>query len=324
MIVVTGGAGFIGSAFVWALNKKKITDILIVDSLGEGDKWKNLRALRFADYLEKEDFLEQVIQNNLQYEIEAIVHLGACSDTTEQDASYLIWNNYEYTKHIASFAINSGIRFVYASSAATYGDGAEGYVDDEKQLDKLRPLNMYGYSKQLFDQWAYRRGYLDKIAGLKFFNVFGPNEYHKGEMRSVVLRAFEQIRDSGTVKLFKSYKKEYKNGEQKRDFIYVKDAVDIIMYFLDNPKVNGIYNVGAGKAETWNSLAKAVFSAYGKKPLIKYIDMPKDLRPRYQYFTEADMKKLRKAGYKKKMTSLEDAISDYVKSYLINDEFLSV
>ena len=322
MIIVTGGAGFIGSALITALNKRQITDILVVDELGTDQKWKNLRNLSFTDYVEKDDFFEMVIEDKLDSSIDAVFHLGACSDTTETNASYLIKNNYEYSKLLAQWATADNIRFIYASSAATYGDGSAGFSDDQEKIEILKPLNMYGYSKHLFDLWARRTGLLKKIVGLKYFNVFGPNEYHKADMRSFCIKAFEQITSTGKIRLFKSYKPEYADGEQKRDFIYVKDAVDMTLFFYDNPQTNGLYNIGSGKARTWNDLVKAVFAAMGKEPNIEYIEMPESIRNQYQYFTEADITKLQKAGYKKEITPLEDAIKDYVQSYLQTDEYL--
>jgi ADP-L-glycero-D-manno-heptose 6-epimerase len=323
MIIVTGGAGFIGSALIAALNKRQIADILVVDQLASDEKWKNLRNLSFADYVEKDDFLEMVLENKISPPIEAVFHLGACTSTTETNASYLIKNNYEYTKLLAQWATDADVRFIYASSAATYGNGSAGFSDDEGQIDKLRPLNMYGYSKQLFDLWARRTDLLKKIVGLKYFNVFGPNEYHKGDMRSFVPKAFEQINAKGKVGLFKSYKPEFKDGEQKRDFIYVKDAADMTLFFLDNPQLTGLFNIGTGIARTWNDLTKTVFAAVGKEPKIEYIEMPESIRSQYQYFTEADITKLRKAGYNKEITSLEDAIKDYVQNYLQKNGYLT-
>lgn len=323
MIVVTGGAGFIGSALIAALNKRRITDILVVDHLGADQKWKNLRNLSFADYVEKDDFLEMVVEDKVPGHIEAVFHLGACTDTTETDASYLIKNNYEYSKLLAQWATAHRIHFIYASSAATYGDGSSGFSDDEEKIETLKPLNMYGYSKQLFDLWARRTGLLKKIVGLKYFNVFGPNEYHKANMRSFILKAFEQISATGKVRLFKSYKGEYADGEQVRDFIYVKDTVDMTLFFLDDPKINGLFNIGSGVARSWNDLVKAVFAAMGKKPNIEYIDMPESIRNQYQYYTCADITKLRKAGYEKQITSLEAAIKDYVQNYLKKDMYLT-
>ena len=323
MIIVTGGAGFIGSALIAALNKRGISDILVVDQLACDQKWKNLRNLSFADYVEKDDFLEMVLGDEIDGSVEAVFHLGACSSTTETNASYFIKNNYEYTKLLAQWATDKDIRFIYASSAATYGDGSAGFSDDEKQIENLKPLNMYGYSKQLFDLWARRTGLLKKMVGLKYFNVFGPNEYHKADMRSFVLRAFEQINAAGKVRLFKSYKSQYKDGEQLRDFIYIKDAVDMTLFFLDSPQAGGLFNIGTGRARTWNDLVKAVFAAMGKKPNIEYIEMPDSIRNQYQYFTQADITKLRFAGYKKQTTPLEDAIADYVRNYLQTCKYLS-
>ena len=323
MIIVTGGAGFIGSTLIAALNKRKITDILIVDELGKDQKWKNLCNLSFADYVEKDDFLEMVIENKLNSSIKAVFHLGACSDTTETNASYLIKNNYEYSKLLAQWATADNIRFIYASSAATYGDAETGFNDDQEKIEILRPLNMYGYSKHLFDLWAHRTGLLKNIAGRKYFNVFGPNEYHKADMRSFVVKAFEQINATGKVRLFKSYKPEYADGEQLRDFIYVKDAVEMTLFFFDNPQTNGLFNIGTGQARSWNDLVQAVFAAMNKKPNIVYIEMPESIRNQYQYFTEANITSLRKAGYNKEPTNLEDAIKDYVQNYLQKDEYLN-
>jgi len=323
MIIVTGGAGFIGSALIAALNGRAVSNILVVDQLGSDRKWKNLRNLSFADYVEKDDFLEMVLENKICPPIKAVFHLGACSSTIEPNASFMIKNNYEYSKLLAQWATNASIRFIYASSAATYGDGSAGFSDDEEKLDQLRPLNIYGYSKQLFDLWARRAGLLKKIVGLKYFNVFGPNEYHKADMRSFVLKAFEQINATGKVRLFKSHKPQYKDGRQLRDFVYIKDAVDMTLFFLDNPQTAGLFNIGTARARSWNDLVTAVFTAMGKKPNIEYIDMPDSIRNQYQYFTQADMTKLRKAGCKKQITPLEDAIKDYVQNYLQKDRYLT-
>jgi ADP-L-glycero-D-manno-heptose 6-epimerase len=323
MIIVTGGAGFIGSAIVAGLNSRGVDDIVIVDILGSDEKWKNLRRLRFADYVEADDFLEMLTAGKIDWPIEVIFHMGACSDTTERNASYMIQNNYDFSKLLANWAVGRGLRFIYASSAATYGDGSEGFSDDEVGLDKLQPLNIYGYSKQMFDLWAIRAGLLKRIVGLKYFNVFGPNEYHKGEMRSFVVKAFEQINAAGKVGLFKSHRSDYADGEQKRDFLYIKDAVDMTLFFLDNRKIAGLFNIGTGQARTWNDLANATFAAMNKEPNIEYIPMPEKLRDKYQYFTQADITRLRTAGYDKEQTSLEDAIKDYVQNYLQKDEYLS-
>jgi ADP-L-glycero-D-manno-heptose 6-epimerase len=323
MIIVTGGAGFIGSALIAEFNKRNITDILVVDQLGKDRKWKNLQSLSFADYVEKDDFLELIIEDELDSPVDAVFHLGACSDTTETNASFLIKNNYEYTKLLAQWATDADIRFIYASSAATYGNGSVGFCDDEKKIEALRPLNMYGYSKHLFDLWARRAGLFDRIVGLKYFNVFGPNEYHKAEMKSFIVKAFEQIKATGKVRLFKSYEPEYSDGGQVRDFLYVKDAVDMTLFFWDNPQLSGLFNIGTGEARTWNDLVLAVFVSMGAEPDIEYIDMPDSIRNQYQYFTQAVISKLRKAGYSKQTTTLEDAIKDYVQNYLQRNLYLA-
>ncbi len=322
MIIVTGGAGFIGSALIAALNKRRITDILVVDEHGK-DKCKNLVNLSFADYAEKNDFLKTVVEKKISTDIESVFHMGACSDTTETDTEYLRKNNYQYSKVLAEWATDTGTRFIYASSAATYGDGSKGFSDDEGKIHELKPLNMYGHSKQLFDLWAQRTGLFKKIVGLKYFNAFGPNEYHKADMRSFVLKAFEQINDKGKVGLFKSHNPNYADGEYLRDFIYIKDAVDMTLFFYDNSQVTGLFNIGAGKACTWNRLVKAVFAAMDKKPNIEYIEMPDSIRNQYQYFTEADITKLKQAGYNKQTTPLEDAIKDYVQNYLQKKGYLT-
>ena len=319
--IVTGAAGLIGSALIWKLNRLGIDDILAVDHLGTSEKWKNLRALAYADYMEKDVFMERLTSGALPRDVEVFLHMGACSSTTEKDATYLVGNNFDYTRKLALYSVTRGIQFLYASSAATYGAGEHGYVDDEDRLAELRPLNMYGYSKQMFDLWAKRQGLLSKITGVKYTNCFGPNELHKGEMRSVVCRAYEQIRDTGKVRLFKSYLPEYADGEQKRDFIYVKDAVEMVMFLLDR-KCRGIYNIGSGRAETWNSLAGAVFKAMDKPVNIEYIDMPDHLRGKYQYYTCADISKFRAAGYDAVVTPLEDTVADYIRNYISKGRFL--
>ena len=319
--IVTGAAGLIGSALIWKLNQLGVDDILAVDHLGTSEKWKNLRALAYADYMEKDVFMEHLTAGSLPRDTEVILHMGACSSTTEKDASYLVGNNFDYTRKLALYAVTRGIQFLYASSAATYGAGEHGYADDESRIEELRPLNMYGYSKQMFDLWAKHHGLLSKITGVKYTNCFGPNELHKGEMRSVVCRAYEQIRDTGKVRLFKSYLPEYADGEQKRDFIYVKDAVEMVMFLL-NRKCRGLYNIGSGRAETWNSLATAVFKAMNKPVRIEYIDMPEQLRGKYQYYTCADISKLRGAGYSAVVTPLEDTVEDYIRNYISRGHFL--
>lgn len=320
MIVVTGGAGFIGSAFVWKLNRQGIEDIVIVDRLGTTDKWKNLVNLRFVDYVHKDDFLNLIGADRIPYKVRAIVHMGACSSTTERDADYLWKNNYLYSCRVAEWALKNRARFVYASSAATYGDGSQGFSDDDALTPALRPINMYGYSKQFFDLWVLRRGLEKRIAGIKFFNVFGPNEYHKGEMRSVVHKAFGQITETGRVMLFKSYRPPYADGGQMRDFIYIKDCMEVLWWLLENAGVNGIFNLGTGRARSWNDLIRAVFAAMNLKANIEYIEMPPGLEKQYQYFTEANMEKLKAAGCPIVFHALEDAVRDYVIAHLQQED----
>jgi len=320
MIVVTGGAGFIGSAMVWRLNAEGIDDILIVDNLGTSDKWQNLVNRRYAEYLHKGRFIDMVRSDAVPYDVEAVVHMGACSSTTERDADYLMENNYRYSCALAEWAAKRDIRLIYASSAATYGDGTCGFSDEDAVSKTLQPINMYGYSKQLFDLWLFRHKLEDTMVGLKFFNVFGPNEYHKGEMRSVVHKSFEQIRDTGQVHLFKSHRPDYGDGEQARDFVYVKDCVDVVWWLLQNRQVNGIFNLGTGVARTWRDLVTAVFTAMNRDVAIEFVDMPESIRPQYQYFTEAQMGKLVLAGCPVSFRPLEEAVSDYVTDYLAAPE----
>ncbi|HEY9167655.1 MAG TPA: ADP-glyceromanno-heptose 6-epimerase [Candidatus Kryptonia bacterium] len=324
MIIVTGGAGFIGSGIVWKLNQLGEEKIIVVDHLGTTEKWKNLSPLSFSDYLEKDAFEAKIRTGSANEfgKIDGIVHMGACSATTEVDASYLARNNFEYSKLVAQFALKKKARLVYASSAATYGDGSNGFKDDEKNLAALRPLNMYGYSKQMFDVWCRKKGLLNRFAGVKFFNVYGPNEFHKGDMRSVVLKAFEQIRVAGHMSLFKSYRSDYADGEQLRDFIYVKDAVDMTLHLLEKRTASGIFNVGSGKPNSWNNLARAIFSALRIDPEIRYIEMPEKMRNKYQYYTCADISKLRKSGYKKPITPFADSVVEYIREYLLQGKRL--
>ncbi|MBA4378386.1 MAG: ADP-glyceromanno-heptose 6-epimerase [Gemmatimonas sp.] len=315
-IIVTGGAGFIGANVVRGLNARGIDDIVVVDRLRDGAKWRNLLGLRVEDVVDKDDFRLDVREGALAADIDAVIHLGACSSTTESDADYLLDNNYRYTRELCEWCLEEGIRFVYASSAATYGDGALGYSDEDSATPGLAPLNMYGLSKHLFDLWALRRGHLDRIAGLKFFNVYGPHEDHKGDMRSVVHKAHGQILADGRVRLFKSYRPEFPDGGQVRDFLDVRDAVDVVLWLLDRPAVNGLFNCGTGEARSWNDLAAAVFAALGREPRLDYIEMPEQLRGKYQYHTQADLAKLRRAGYDRPFTRLEDGIRDYVRGHL--------
>lgn len=324
MIIVTGGAGFIGSNIVKALNEAGEDEILVVDRLGTTDKWKNLRDLRFLDYEHKDEFITKLDRGLFDRGTRAVIHMGACSSTTEKDADYLMENNYAYSRRLATrFGGSSSVRFIYASSAATYGDGSEGYSDDHAATHRFRPLNMYGYSKQLFDLWALRTGFLSRSVGLKYFNVFGPNEYHKGDMRSVAIRAYIQARNLGRIKLFKSYRPEFGHGEQSRDFIYVKDAVKITLFFLERPEIHGVFNAGTGTPRNFNDLARAVMAALDKEPEIQYIDMPDGLEKRYQYYTRAESDKLRASGFAEPFLSLEEAVRDYVVNYLEKDESVS-
>jgi ADP-L-glycero-D-manno-heptose 6-epimerase len=321
-ILVTGGAGFIGSAVVWELNRRGITNILIADFLQDSEKWKNLPALQFADYIEADDLLA-LVQNSAPQlsDIKTIFHLGACSATTETDAAYLIRNNYEYTKSLAHFALEAGRRFVYASSAATYGSLETG-LSEKLPLESLRPLNMYGYSKHLFDCYAEKAGMLPKLTGLKYFNIFGPNEDHKENMRSVVHKAFHQIQETGRVSLFKSYRPEFPDGGQRRDFLYVKDAVAATVFLAEHLDGGGLFNIGSGEANTWLSLAQAIFAAQGRAPQIDFVEMPENLQGKYQYFTCADVSKLRSVGFTQPMTPLADSVRDYVQNYLVTGKRL--
>jgi ADP-L-glycero-D-manno-heptose 6-epimerase len=322
MIVVTGGAGFIGSAIIWELNNRKINDIIVVDELLHTEKWKNLVGLNFKDFIHKDDFLKQV-ERGFNFKTDAIIHMGANSSTTETNADYLLKNNYEYTKVLAGYSVKNNIRFIYASSAATYGDGSKGFDDAQENCLQLKPLNMYGYSKYLFDVYALNHNLFDGIVGLKYFNVYGPNEYHKGDMRSVVHKAYEQIKGNGKVKLFKSKNPKYRDGEQMRDFIYIKDAVGMTLFFLESPKINGLFNVGSGKARTWNDLVAAIFKAMDLKINIEYIELPEHLVEKYQYFTQANLEKIKKAGYTATISSLEDGVTEYVKKYLLGEKYLA-
>lgn len=324
MILVTGASGFIGSAIIWALNLQGIDNIIACDSLESSDKYKNLIPLRFADYWEYDQLQENILHGGAGLNcVTHIFHMGACSSTTETNNRYLIKNNYQYTQKLAHWALAKGARFIYASSAATYGDGREGMDDREESIEQLRPLNMYGYSKHLFDLYAKRQGWLDKIIGLKYFNVYGPNEGHKGSMRSLVNKAFYQIRETQKVQLFKSYNPEYRHGEQKRDFLYVKDAVAMTLHLANSNSASGLFNIGSGKAHTWIELVNALFSAMELEPQVEFIDMPESIKSKYQYYTCAKIEKLKENGYAKSLYSLKNAVCDYVKNYLLEDKNLS-
>jgi ADP-L-glycero-D-manno-heptose 6-epimerase len=314
-IVVTGGAGLIGSAVLWALNRRGWEDILVVDRLDASEKWKHLVPLRFADYLDADEFERCMAAGRSFGDVRTVFHLGACSSTTENDAEYLLRNNYEYTKRIALWAIEQDARFVYASSAATYG-ALDAELSDEADLHVLQPLNAYAYSKHLFDLYALRTGLDQRTCGLKYFNVFGPNEDHKGEMRSLVQKACEQIREIGSVRLFKSHRAEYRDGEQQRDFIYVKDAVEMTLHLAES-NATGLFNVGSGTPHTWLQLVRPIFHALELPERIEFVEMPPELRGKYQYYTCARMARLYATGYDRPITPLADAVTDYVTNYLV-------
>lgn len=318
-IAVTGAGGFIGRNVVAELNARGCDDLILVDNLGSDGKWRNMVGLRYEDILEPKEFLAFLDSEKIS-DLDAIIHLGACSATTERDADYLLRNNYHYTRTLCEWSLRHKTRFIYASSAATYGDGSTGYSDQDDGLLALKPLNMYGYSKHMFDLWASKHELFGQIAGLKYFNVYGPYEDHKGDMRSMVNKSYAQIKKTGKVQLFKSYRAGYADGEQMRDFIYVKDAVAVTLHFLEHRDRGGLFNCGTGQARTWKDLVMAVFSSMKVPPQIEFIEMPEVLRGKYQYFTQADMTKLLKAGYTKPFTPLEDAVLDYVTTYLAKQD----
>ncbi|MCC8194641.1 MAG: ADP-glyceromanno-heptose 6-epimerase [Deltaproteobacteria bacterium] len=320
MYIVTGGAGMIGSAMIWKLNALGITDILVVDHLASSEKWKNLVNRAFAEYMPREIFLEKITNDALGSAIEGIFHMGACSSTTERDVDYLLANNTEYTKTLVRYALDKGIRIINASSAATYGNGALGFSDSPEDVARYKPLNAYGYSKHLVDLWAARHGLQESFVSLKFFNVYGPNEYHKGDMQSVVVKAFHQVRETGTVRLFASDRPEYRDGGQMRDFIYVKDCVDVMWWLMEHTEANGLFNLGTGRARTWNDLARALFASMGRRENIEYIPLPGHLRGKYQYFTEAPMHRLTGTGCPMPRYTLEQGVADYVTNYLTQDD----
>lgn len=313
--IVTGAAGLIGSNVVAALNRRGHTDILAVDHINHPEKERNLSGVSTAAYMDKAEF-RSAFRNASVPAPEAVFHLGACSATTETDEAYLQDNNFLYTRQLCEWSIRHDARFIYASSAATYGDGAHGYSDSHDRIPKLKPMNLYGESKQRFDLWALRAGLLDRIVGLKYFNVYGPGENHKGGMRSVVNKAHREILDTGHVSLFRSHRPDVEDGMQDRDFIYVNDAVEVTLFFLEHRTVSGIFNCGTGLPRTWLDLAQALFSAMDRPPRIRFRDMPAAIRDTYQYHTRADITKLRNAGYVRPFTSLEDGIDAYVREHL--------
>ncbi len=324
MIIVTGGAGFIGSALIWEMNRQGITDILVVDSLKRSPKWKNLNNLVFQDYIDKTKFLEYLDRNAFGPSISGILHMGACSSTTEMDLNYLVENNFEFSKHLAIRCTQNNWRMVYASSAATYGDGQASF-SDRADIRHFKPLNPYGFSKQLFDAWADRHQLLDRITGLKFFNVYGPNEYHKETMRSVVIKTYQSIRETGRMELFQSHRPDYHDGEQARDFIYIKDVVRLTLSIFHTPGLCGLYNIGTGQSRTFRDLALAVFAALQLPPAVSFIPMPESIRSQYQYYTQADISKLTESFRNCRLDfpeipSMEERIRDYICHYATHED----
>lgn len=316
-VVVTGGCGFIGSCIVRTLNDMGIEDIIIVDNIAKTDKWKNMSNKKYLRYIHKSKLLDELSKIN---DVETIIHMGAQSSTTERDFDYLCENNFEYTKSLWEYSAEHGIRFIYASSAATYGDGSCGF-DDKMDIDLLSPLNGYGYSKHMFDLWVkyHATKFPVQHVGLKFFNVYGPNEYYKGDMASMVFHGYNQIKKHGIIRLFKSYHPDYEDGGQLRDFVYVKDVCAVIKWFFIHKNVNGLFNVGTGRAQSFKELADAVFHALEMKPKIEYIDMPEHLKMKYQYYTKANISKLRDAGYADPFWDVGQGVADYVLNYLDRD-----
>ncbi|MBI3255654.1 MAG: ADP-glyceromanno-heptose 6-epimerase [Candidatus Andersenbacteria bacterium] len=324
MYIVTGAAGFIGSTFVWALNKRGIFDILMVDTVDHDEKEHNVAELRYEELVSGDEFRTKLAAGDYDSaDVKAIIHMGAISATTEKSWEKLKRENVEFTQEIIRWCADRGVRCLYASSGQVYGDGELGYSDDHDLFDQFKTITLYGKSKLDVDIWARDGGYLDKVVGLRFFNVFGPNEWHKEHMRSVINKQWDAVAKDEPMKLFKSDVPKFADGGQMRDFVYVKDAVDASLWFLDNPEVNGVFNIGTGIARTWNDVAKAMFTAAGKKPKIEYVDIPDVLKGHYQSYTLADTTKLKAVGYKKPFSSLEDSITDYVQHYLMPHVHLS-
>lgn len=318
-IVITGGAGFIGSGIIRTLNDRGMHNIVVVDNLGSSEKWKNLVGKRYLDILHKDELFEWL--EGREHDIEAFIHLGACSDTTELDANYLLKNNYQYSVQLAEYALEWGHRFIYASSAATYGDGSLGFSDAHDTLETYYPLNMYGYSKHMFDLWLKNQNLLDKVVGIKYFNVYGPNEYHKGRMSSAILKMVPDGLKNGKIRLFKSSEPDkFKDGEQVRDFIYVKDAAKMTVQFLEND-LCGIFNIGTGTPQTWKQVAQAVIGALDHPVTIEYVDMPVDLIGKYQNYTCAEMGKSAAKHLLMSEYSLEEAVKDYVRDYILPHKY---
>lgn len=323
MIIITGGAGFIGSSLLWALNERGETNILLVDDIDHDEKEHNIAYLAYDRLMGIDEFREEVHQGAFDTQgVKALFHLGACSDTTKKNWNFLKDRNIAYSQDIIRWCTDRGVRCIYASSGAVYGDGSHGYSDDHALFDVLKPLNLYGKSKLDVDIWARDGGYLNTVVGLRYFNVFGPNEYHKEHMRSVIAKKFSEIQDKGRMTLFQSDNEQFKDGEQTRDFIYIKDALEATLFFLDHPEIVGVYNVGTGKEEPWNAVAKAMFTALKKEPVIEYIPMPKELHQQYQYRTKADMRKLDSVGFSHTAMPLHGAIREYIQEYLVPHQHL--
>lgn len=326
MKIITGGAGFIGSAICWRLNQLGNHDILIVDEDTKGTKQNNLNGLDYVDFIDKDSFLKKVQTGAITYKVDTIYHMGACSSTTEDNMDYLMENNVEYSKSMGKWCLSNNAKFIYASSGATYGAGELGFDDDYSLISKLKPLNKYGLSKQLFDIWVLENGYENKFVGLKYFNVFGPNENHKGHMKSMINKSFHQIMESGSLKLFKSLNPKYKDGEQMRDFVYVKDAVEMTLFFdpfnQEGKDYTGIYNIGSGTANTWLTVANSIFQALDKEPQIEFVELPENLVNQYQYYSKANLGKLKEAGFKREIMNIKDSVCDYVQEYLVPDKYL--